>query len=102
MELEDGLLEWARNKDSNVLLFDPTHGTNNMHLKLCCFVTISRHGATVILAFVLIDTESTEAVEWAFRSFAEVFKLAPSVLLTDSGASIASAFNNVQQSGVWN
>ena len=95
------MLEWARNKDSNVLLFDPTHGTNNMHLKLCCFVTISRHGATVILAFVLIDTESTEAVEWAFRSFAEVFKLAPSVLLTDSGASIASAFNNVQQSGVW-
>ena len=84
-----------------MVLFDATHGTNGMRLKLAPFVTISKHGQSVILAFVLIDTESIEDVEWALRSFHEVFKTAPSVFMTDSAGSIAIAFARLQESGIW-
>ena len=93
--------EWSRNPEENMVLFDATHGTNNMRLKLAPFVTISPHGQSVILAFVLIDTESIEDVEWALRSFHEVFKTAPAVFMTDSAQSIATAFERLQKSGIW-
>ena len=39
VELEDGMAEWARGGDANVILFDPTYNTNKFGFKLCPFVT---------------------------------------------------------------
>ena len=101
MELEHALKEWAVCGSDNVVLFDPTHGTNDAGLKLCCFVTISPYGQSVILAFALLDTESTDDIEWAFKMFHSVFKRAPAVLLTDGGGSIRAAYERMKSCGLW-
>ena len=65
-ELHGAKEHWARCPKSNVLLFDPTFGTNRHGLKLCCFVSISATGRNTILAFVLIEVENKETFEWSF------------------------------------
>ena len=100
-ELDGAMEVYAAGGEDNVILFDPTHGTNKYKLKLCCFVTIGPTGANIILAFVLINTEDVSAVEWAFRCFHDCFKVAPAVLFTDSGASLISAYDALHVSGVW-
>jgi hypothetical protein len=101
-QLDDSTKEWARCKGGNVVLFDPTHGTNRYGMKLCCFTTVGPTGQTVILAVAIIKYEDTADIEWAFRCFASVFKTAPVAIYTDSGASILAAFENVSDVGdVW-
>ena len=94
VQLEGSLEEWVAGGDSNVLLFDPTHGTNKYGMKLCCFCTISSLGQTVILAFALLKFEDTSHIAWAFRSFMSVFKIPPLCLFTDGAGVIESAFTS--------
>ena len=94
-QLDNSLAEWAKAPNCNVLLFDPTHGTNKYKMKLCCFTTISPTGQTVILACALITYEDTSHIEWAFRCFASTFKTPPVALFTDSASSIEAAFQLV-------
>ena len=76
---------------SNVLLFDPTHGTNRWGFKLCCFVTVATTGRTSILAICLLKEEKRILFEWAFRCFAKAFKVAPGLFVTDSDGEILAA-----------
>jgi hypothetical protein len=101
-QLEGSTEEWARALDHNVVLFDPTHGTNRYGMKLCCFTTVGPTGQTVILAFALIKFEDKADIEWAFRCFAETFKTPPFAVYTDGAGAIESAFEEVAKPGdVW-
>ena len=100
VELDDGFKEWATT-DANVVLFDPTWGTNKYGMKLCCFTTVAGNGQTVILAFAIINTESTDDIHWSLQSFHAVFKKAPGVFFSDEAASIAAAFVRMRDSGLW-
>jgi hypothetical protein len=92
IELEDARVDYSKCGKLNVLLFDPTHGTNRYGLKLCFFVTVGGTGQTIILAVCLIQHEDPADIEWALRCFHEVFKVAPGVFKTDGAAAIAAAF----------
>ena len=95
IELDGGQADWASAGQDNVLLFDPTWGTNMYGLKLSCFVTVSGLGQSVILAFVLLRSESADSFEWAFRCFADVFRCKPTVFITDGCNKISLAFDAV-------
>ena len=94
-ELEGGLREWARGGDSNVLLFDPTWGTNMYGLKLACFTTVASTGRTVIIACVLFRNEDHPTFEWCFSCFAQTFVTKPSVLFTDHDPAIQRAYETL-------
>ena len=100
VQLDDSFKEWAATED-NVLLFDPTWGTNRYGMKLCCFTTVSSTGQTVILAFAVLSTEGRDDILWAFRCFSDIFIAAPSALFTDDGSTITLAFRRMQELGLW-
>jgi hypothetical protein len=79
VQMEDGFRDWALGGDDNVLLFDPTHGTNRYGMKLCAFVSVSGSGQTIILALSLLDIEDHLSMEWAFLCFAKCFRRPPRV-----------------------
>ena len=101
VEMDGAFADWAQGGDDNVLLFDPTHGTNRYGLKLCCFTTVNSSGMTKILAFALLRHEGIDDIEWAFRQFQTIFKKEPAEVFTDGAVAIASAFTNMQRSGIW-
>ena len=72
IEMEGAQKTWAHGGNDNVLLFDPTWGTNKEGHKLCCFVTIDLTGATVIIAVAILKEETLLSFEWAFLCFAKV------------------------------
>jgi hypothetical protein len=99
--LTNGMTTWAQT-DGNVVLFDPTHGTNLHGMKLCCFVTVGADGRNAILAIVLVATETRELFEWAFRCFAKTFRTAPALLVTDGDGEILAACVTVSAVGeIW-
>lgn len=75
----------------NVLLFDPTFGTNAYGLKLSCFVTVDGNGSTRILAYMVHASEDADDVLWGLRRFDAVFVIKPSTFFTDGGPGIKSA-----------
>ena len=91
VELEEAMAEWARGGEENVLLFDPTARTNKLGMALCPFVTVGPTGQTVILAFVLLNSQDQAHFEWSFKCFHTVFKVRPAVLVTDEDAAIRAA-----------
>ena len=91
VQLEQSLDTWSLAGDQNVLLFDPTHGTNVYRMKLCSFVTVGENFDTRILAVALLPQESTECFQWAFRKFGETFKKPPTAIFTDSDPGIKRA-----------
>lgn len=100
IELAGGFETWAEGGENNVLLFDPTWGTNKQGYKLCCFTTIGGTGSTEIVAVAILARETEEMFEWAFRCFASVFKESPSNIFTDSDDRIAKAVNMMKASNV--
>ena len=91
IETVGGFQTWARGGNSNVVLFDPTWGTNREGFKLCLFVTVGSTGATECIALCLLRSETIDHFEWAFRCFAQVFKIAPACIFTDGDDKIAQA-----------
>ena len=91
--------EWVRAEHKNVLLFDPTHGSNQYKMKLCCFTTVGTSGQTVILAAALIKYEDVDQISWAFKCFASVFKTPPAVVITDGAQAIEAAILSLATSG---
>ena len=87
-ELTGGMEEWSRSPDTNVMLFDPTHGTNRYGLKLCCFVAVSHTGRSTILACLWIRAEDSWSFEWGFRCFSKTFRTPPKVIFTDHDQTI--------------
>ena len=100
-EARDAKSEWARAGVHNVLLFDPTASTNRYAFKLCCFVTISSTGKTIVLAVCLIRCEDEESFEWCFRCFAKYFRVPPRVFITDGDGNIERAFDIMKGNGLW-
>jgi len=92
VELPHGFDLWARGGDTNVLLFDPTHGTNRYKFKLASFVSVSSLGHSVILAYCIIAREDEPSFQWVWRAFAQVFRVAPLALFTDSDGAMRMAF----------
>ena len=90
-ECENAMDDWAQGGESNVLLFDPTCNTNKYGLKLACFTSVASTGQTVILACCLVRSENDVSFEWAFRCFADSFRVKPAVLFTDQDKAIANA-----------
>ena len=81
----------AKFKVSNVLLFDPTFGTNKFGLKLSMFITVDGEGNSFVLAYVVHESEDEADIEWALKCFVEVFKTKPSAFFTDSGSGLLAA-----------
>ena len=101
-QLADAMKDWARGGKSNILLFDPTAGTNRLGMKLCMFVTVSPTGKTTTAALALIRTENSQSFEWCLRCFAKAFRTPPSLFITDSDDQIAAAVEIVRKPGdVW-
>ena len=94
-EVDGGLKDWARGGELNVLLFDPTWGTNRYGMKLACFTTVAPTGRTIINACVIIRNENAATFEWCFRCFSEVFVTAPNVVFTDHDSAIEIAFETL-------
>ena len=99
-ELDGGVATWSRNVDTNVLLFDPTWGTNKETFYLCCFTTVGNTGENEILAACLLKSESFDMFTWAFRCFAAVFKTSPLNFFSDGDDKIAEAFKSMHADGV--
>ena len=78
-------------KLGNVLIFDPTFGTNRYGMKLSLFVTVGPEGETVILAYLVHYEESYDDVFWGIKCFHTVFVDPPATFLTDSAAGILKA-----------
>ena len=97
VQLDNAMQDWA-NCENNVLLFDPTWGTQRSGMKLCCFTTVSASGQTVVLAFTVVQDETADSMLWSFRSFARHFKRPPAVVFTDDAASIAIALTSMKDS----
>jgi len=100
-ECKGALEEWSIGLKYNVLLFDPTHGTNRHGLKLCCFVAVSQSGRTVILAVVLIEKEARWFFQWAFRCFMKTFRVPPKIIFTDRDQELAEAIAKLKEDGIW-
>jgi len=100
-ENEGAMEEWSIASTENVILFDPTHGTNRHNLKLCCFVGVSQSGHNTILACVMIEKESCWFFEWSLRCFALTFRLPPALIFTDRDEELATAIQKLINSGLW-
>jgi hypothetical protein len=101
VELKGAREIWAKTAHENVLLFDPTHGTNRYKMKLCSFTTVDETGQTVVLATALLSSESCAQFDWAFMCFHETFRLAPTVLFTDRDPQLDDAFVRMASRGYW-
>ena len=99
-ELDGGVATWSKNVDTNVLLFDPTWGTNKETFYLCCFTTVANTGENEILAACLLKTETFDMFLWAFQCFAAVFKTSPLNFFSDGDDKLADAFKAMQADGV--
>ena len=100
-ELPGAKATWAKGGDTNVLLFDPTHGTNRYKMKLCSFTTVGENSATECLAVALLLSESTDMFVWAFRCFTEVFRVPPTCFFTDRDSQIETAVEILVHDGLW-
>lgn len=81
----------TQNFIGNVLVFDPTFGTNCYGMKFSMFVSVSGEGESRVIAYLVHFEESYEDIFWGFRCFQTVFRIPPVVLITDSGAGIQKA-----------
>eukprot|EP00966_Prymnesium_polylepis_P110681 2560159-Prymnesium_polylepis.1 len=94
--------DWSKCPKENVLLYDPTFGTNKHNLKLWPFVTVAPTGRTTIMANLLVFYENRRCFEWGFRCFAAVFGTSSAILVTDDDQEIEEAVDIVQEQGnVW-
>ena len=100
VEVKGGFQTWAGGGNSNVVLFDPTWGTNREGFKLCMFITVGSTGASECIALCLLRSETVDMFEWAFRCFAQVFKVAPACIFTDGDPKIAQAVGNLTASPI--
>ena len=75
----------------NVLIFDPTFGTNCYKMKFSMFVTVDEEGASRVIAYMVHREETYADIFWGFRCFHKVFLHAPSTLITDSGPGLLKA-----------
>ena len=66
--LNEGKTIWNQIRGA-VLLYDTKHGTNRYSLKLGCFVSIDRSGATRVLASSFVSSEDEESFTWAYKQF---------------------------------
>ncbi|WZN65932.1 protein FAR1-RELATED SEQUENCE [Chloropicon roscoffensis] len=87
--MDGGQSSWA--VGSRTLLFDCTFNTNRHSQRLGLFSSVSSEGATVILAAVLLESESKSALTWAWSAFSESFKFRPTVVYTDGCGRIEEA-----------
>ena len=99
--LAGGTEEWAVGGANNVLLFDPTWGTNLYRWKLCMIATVSATGETVILAYALLEDETALAFEWVFKCVSQHLLSPPSVVFSDHDDKIESALVRMKDNGVW-
>jgi hypothetical protein len=99
VECVNGKNVWGTARTSkiirNVLLFDPTFGSNCYGMKLSMFVTVSSEGDTKIVAYMVHHSEDYEDVFWGMRCFQLVFKHAPATIMTDSAPGIIKAIETM-------
>jgi hypothetical protein len=65
--------------------------TNKYGMKLGCLTAISETGKTIILACLLVQSESIESFLWVFQMFLECFKVRPAVIFTDGDPGMHNA-----------
>ena len=92
--------DWALGGTANVMLFDPTWGTNMWNMKCCCFVGIGASGKNSILAVVLLTAETGALFQWAFHCFSKVFRVPPAIVATDADIAIEEALG-IMRDDVW-
>ena len=92
IQLDGSIDEWALGGADNVLLFDPTFGTNRHRLKLAAFVTVAPSGQSVVLAISLLAHEDEVTFEWLFAGFQRIFRVPPSTFFTDGDVAIEEFF----------
>ena len=95
VEMPRALHTWALGGRNNVLLVDPTHGTNRYGMKLTMFISITESGSTVILAYMIHHREDVADVLWGFECFDLLFIIAPRTIFTDSGAALLAGIQRM-------
>ena len=105
MQLDDGRriksLIWCHGASrfnyscfGDAITFDTTYRTNLYNLPFGLFVGANHHFQTVIFGAVLLTEETTDAFQWAFRTFVEAMDgLHPKTILT--GVNLCSFFLNL-------
>ena len=101
VEMPGAREEWASGGETNVVLFDPTHGANRYRWKLCFFSTLCRKtGKTIILAYALLEHEGKADFLWSFRCLHDALGVPPFAVFTDGCPKILAALQ-VLMSSVW-
>ena len=98
-EMDDAMQSYALGGDENVLLFDPTFGTNKYGLQLSMFTAVAETGATVILFVCLFRSGDENTFKWCFKCFHDTFRVAPSYIFTDGDPAIAGALQECKS--IW-
>ena len=98
IECRGGKRAWGTHR--NVLIFDPTFGSNCFDMKLSMFVTVDKDGRSLVTSYMLHHSEDYDDVYWGFRCFHKVFTTPPASLLTDSGPGIMKAAAKMMMQGM--
>ena len=98
--LAGGVEEWSVGGKDNVLLFDPTWGTNLYRWKLCMIATVAATGETVLLAYALLEDESMLGFEWVFSCVSSHLVAPPKVVFSDHDDKIETALSRMRH-GAW-
>ncbi|TVU20202.1 hypothetical protein EJB05_36401, partial [Eragrostis curvula] len=77
----------------DVVTFDTTYRTNLYNLPFGLFVGVNHHFQSVVFAAVLLTEETTQAFQWAFRTFVDVMGGEPKTILTDQCQAMRAAIS---------
>ena len=94
--LAGGVEEWSVGGEDNVLLFDPTWGTNLYRWKLCMIATVAATGETVLIAYALLEEETMLGFEWVFGCVSSHLVVPPKVVFSDHDDKIETALRRMQ------
>ena len=82
------------------MLYDTKHGSNRYGFYLGIISTIDCEGKTRILAISLSKKQDIPTFLWVFKKFKEAFVSSPTVIFTDSDASMIASIREVFPSSI--
>jgi len=91
---------WELCEGKSILLYDTKHGSNRYGFYLGIISTIDCTGKTRILAVSLTKKQDIPTFLWVFKNFKKAFVSSPTVIFTDSDASMIASIRDVFPSSI--